>query len=292
MCVSSACRIFASAGVVAKNCTLTVSCRKRAFVARAGVLARRDAAAVVLDRAAHEIGQLRVREVGRGVLEIEPAAVLLLHNLERPAKLRRLRGDAPVSLEPVGQVVDRDVVVAVERTIGPEQHREHERRPRARGARSRGCAGCGVRATGAAMARAGVMASLRRARGAGAGAGGGAARWRRRRAAVPAAAAQAPAAGGGWRAGGAPWPGGVGGRRRRRSTRVGDRSRGGGCCFSCAPRSKISPGPGWILVVGPRCAACVNICDSSKSCTSWPALAVSPRSMHVALRVLALGHAS
>ena len=52
---------------------------------------------------------------------------------------------------------------------------------------------------------------------------------------------------------------------------------GGGSGFSCAPRSKISPGPGWILVVGERGAACSNSFDSSNSEMRRPAFALSPR---------------
>ena len=46
---------------------------------------------------------------------------------------------------------------------------------------------------------------------------------------------------------------------------------------NCAARSKISPGPGWILVVGERGAACVNTFDSSNSVIRRPALPDSPR---------------
>ncbi len=52
---------------------------------------------------------------------------------------------------------------------------------------------------------------------------------------------------------------------------------GAGRGLSCAPRSKISPGPGWILVVGPRWPDCAKSCDSSMSCTRRPAFNVSPR---------------
>ena len=53
---------------------------------------------------------------------------------------------------------------------------------------------------------------------------------------------------------------------------------GNGSVFNCAPRSKISPGPGWIFVVGERGAACSNTFESSSSDTSRPAFALSPRS--------------
>jgi hypothetical protein len=54
----------------------------------------------------------------------------------------------------------------------------------------------------------------------------------------------------------------------------------GGGGFNCAPTSKISPGPGWIFVVGERGAACVNGFESSSSETSLPAFADSPRSVN------------
>jgi hypothetical protein len=54
---------------------------------------------------------------------------------------------------------------------------------------------------------------------------------------------------------------------------------GGVSGLSCAPTSKISPGPGWILVVGERGADCVKSFDSSSSETRRPALADSPRSV-------------
>ena len=73
------------------------------------------------------------------------------------------------------------------------------------------------------------------------------------------------------RAAGVAFGRGIGGHERRSAA-------GGGSGFSCAPRSKISPGPGWILVVGERGAACANSFDSSSSCTSRPAFADSPRS--------------
>ncbi len=55
---------------------------------------------------------------------------------------------------------------------------------------------------------------------------------------------------------------------------------GAGDGFSCAPTSKISPGPGCILVVGERGAAWVNNFESSSSETNRPALADSPRSVN------------
>ncbi len=50
-----------------------------------------------------------------------------------------------------------------------------------------------------------------------------------------------------------------------------------GSGFSCAPRSKISPGPGWIFVVGERGATCATIPVSSRTGIRRPAFADSPR---------------
>ena len=128
---SSACRILASAGVDAKNWTLTVISLNRPSSRATGTLAGRDPPAVVLDRRAHEIGQFGRGKVRRRILEEEPASVPLLHRVEGTAQFRRLRRDAAVALEAVRERVDRLVVVPMQ-----QQHRadEHDERPEHRDA--------------------------------------------------------------------------------------------------------------------------------------------------------------
>ncbi len=164
------------------------------------------------------------------------------------------------------------VVGAARQAIGACRARTSRRRARAAaGAAGRG-AGCGRRCgdDGAAGAEPWRVPKTWQAR----------REARQARGAAPTARpARAAARGGGsGRAGGGRRVR-VAAQRRRRASRTPTSARrsGGVRGFSCAPRSKISPGPGWILVVGPRCAACAKSCDSSSSCTSRPALAVSPR---------------
>ena len=99
--------------------------------------------------------------------------------------------------------------------------------------------------------------------------------------ATPAAVAAeaAPAAGGAAAEGAGGRGRGVGGGDGGGAVRSSGIACCGGSGFSCAPTSKISPGPGWIFVVGERGAACVNSLESSSSDTSLPALADSPRSV-------------
>jgi hypothetical protein len=73
--------------------------------------------------------QLGRGKVGGGVVQVEAAAVARLHRLERGAQLRRLRGDAAVALETVGEIGDRLVVMAMQQQHRDDQHRgEHGER--------------------------------------------------------------------------------------------------------------------------------------------------------------------
>ena len=93
-------------------------------------------------------------------------------------------------------------------------------------------------------------------------------------AAADGAAAGVTAAAGGGAAGAAGAGGGAGaGASGPTSATIAGRASG----FSCAPRSKTSPGPGWIFVVGERGATCVIIPVSSSTGISRPAFADSPR---------------
>ena len=349
-CASSAYRIFCSAGVEAKNCTLTRDLPEAPVVLRALVLARRDAPAVALDRGAHLLLQLGAGEVGRGVLQEEAAAVLLAHGVERLAILGRLRGDAAIALEAVGQLGDRVVVVLVQQqerhTEAPTGRAPRRRRgapPRARAVASRGSlaiaasissrrsggvvgvagsgtapAGTGGAVTGAAITAAGASDRAGGRRGCGDPAAGAPGRAGDGGAGAAIAAAGAsertgaaarlapwsrarPAVGAGAVGAGTASDGEAGGRRHGRDAEAGERQAGrprrvsasctgagGGNGFSCAPRSKISPGPGLDLRRRRARRGLLNSFESSNSEMRRPALALSPRTTISRFGVLAL----